>query len=143
METCPNPAEKHTSLIRYPNITCNRKIWDHGGSKQYEYLGTRAYLDRFQRIRHIIMPGLLMKAEEEHSTTPADLRLAGSDDAIYTIDELIKRRASEYEDSPLLCFPKESLTDYEEHSARAIDRFVDAAVGALQQRGLEPAVGGN
>ncbi|KAG9185968.1 hypothetical protein G6011_02524 [Alternaria panax] len=83
------------------------------------------------------MPGLLTKTEER-SATPA-LRLAGSDDAIYTIDELIKRRASEFGDLPLLCFPKEGLTDYEEHSAQAIDRYVDAAVDALQRRGLEPA----
>ncbi|RYO53965.1 hypothetical protein AA0116_g10176 [Alternaria tenuissima] len=74
----------------------------------------------------------------EHAITPA-LRLAGSDDAIHTIDELIKRRASELGDSPLLCFPREGLTDYEDHSARAIDSYVDAAVDALQRRGLKPA----
>ncbi|CAI9633410.1 unnamed protein product [Alternaria burnsii] len=83
------------------------------------------------------MPGLLTKTKE-HAITPA-LRLAGSDDAIHTIDELIKRRASELGDSPLLCFPREGLTDYEDHSARAIDSYVDAAVDALQRRGLKPA----
>ncbi|RAR09693.1 acetyl-CoA synthetase-like protein [Stemphylium lycopersici] len=83
------------------------------------------------------MPGLLTKTEESSTTT--SLRLAGSDDAIYTIDELIKQRASTFGDSPLLCFPKEGLTDYEEHSARAIDRYVDAAADALQGRGLERA----
>lgn len=88
----------------------------------------------------LIMPGLLTKTEESSTTT--SLRLAGSDDAIYTIDELIKQRASTFGDSPLLCFPKEGLTDYEEHSARAIDRYVDAAADALQGRGLERAVGG-
>jgi hypothetical protein len=88
------------------------------------------------------MPGILTKTEER-ATMLANLRLAGSDDAIYTIDELIKRRASEYGDNPLLCFPREGPIDYEEHSARAIDRYVDAAVAALQRRGLGPAVGGN
>ena len=87
------------------------------------------------------MPGLLTKTEES-STTPTSLRLAGSDNAIYTIDELIKQRASTFGDSTLLCFPKEGLTDYEEHSARAIDGYVDAAADALQRRGLEQAVGG-
>ncbi|KAF1970887.1 acetyl-CoA synthetase-like protein [Bimuria novae-zelandiae CBS 107.79] len=82
------------------------------------------------------MPGLLKKTEE---LSTAKLRPAGSDDAIFTIDELIKRRASEFLDSPLLCFPREGITDYEEHSAQAIDRYVDAAVEALQRRGLEPA----
>lgn len=70
------------------------------------------------------------------------LVVGGSNDDILTIDELIRRRASELQKSPLLCYPKESLTDYEEHSAEAIDRYVDAAVATLQRRGLQPAVGG-
>ncbi|KAK7182281.1 hypothetical protein DPSP01_006993 [Paraphaeosphaeria sporulosa] len=63
----------------------------------------------------------------------------GSNDDIFTIDELIKRRASELQKSPLLCYPREGLTDHEEHSAEAINKYVDAAVAALQQRGLKPA----
>ncbi|KAF2438847.1 acetyl-CoA synthetase-like protein [Karstenula rhodostoma CBS 690.94] len=63
----------------------------------------------------------------------------GSNDDILTIDELIKRRAAELQKAPLLCYPREGLTDHEEHSAEAIDRYVDAAVAALQQRGLQPA----
>ena len=61
-------------------------------------------------------------------------------DEIYTLDELIKRRALELRDSPLLGYPKEGLTDYEEHSASALDRYVDAAADALQRRGLKPVV---
>ncbi|KAH7402810.1 hypothetical protein BKA66DRAFT_604348 [Pyrenochaeta sp. MPI-SDFR-AT-0127] len=61
-----------------------------------------------------------------------------NDDEIYTIDELIKRRASELRDSPLLGYPREGLIDYEEHSASALDRYVDAAAAALQRRGLRP-----
>ncbi|KAF1836439.1 acetyl-CoA synthetase-like protein [Decorospora gaudefroyi] len=83
------------------------------------------------------MPSFLTTTDEP-STTPANIHLAGSNDTIYTIDELIKQRASVLGDSPLLCFPKDGLTDYEEHSARAIDGYVDAAVDALQGRGLEP-----
>ena len=63
-----------------------------------------------------------------------------NEDEIYTIDELIKRRASELRDSPLLGYPREGLIDYEEHSALALDRYVDAAADALQQRGLKPVV---
>lgn len=66
--------------------------------------------------------------------------LTDSKDAIYTMDELIKRRAAEMKGLPLLCFPNKSLTDHEEHSAKSIDRYIDAAVDALQRRGLEPAV---
>jgi hypothetical protein len=66
--------------------------------------------------------------------------LTRNEDEIYTIDDLIKRRASELQDAPLLCYPQKGLIDYEEHSALAIDRFVDAAAAALQQRGLQPVV---
>ncbi|KAF2642844.1 acetyl-CoA synthetase-like protein [Massarina eburnea CBS 473.64] len=58
---------------------------------------------------------------------------------IFTLDELIKRRASELQSAPLLAYPKEGLIDYEEHSALSIDKYVDAAVHTLLQRGLEPA----
>lgn len=66
--------------------------------------------------------------------------LAENSTEIFTIDELIKRRASELRDSPLFGYPKEGLLDYEEHSAQAVDRYVDAAAAALQQRGLKPVV---
>jgi hypothetical protein len=59
---------------------------------------------------------------------------------IYTLDELIKRRASQLEDAPLLGYPKTGFTDYEEHSAASIDKYVDAAVVVLQQRGLPVVV---
>lgn len=73
--------------------------------------------------------------------TKAKLLPTRDEDEIYTIDELIKRRASELQDSPLLGYPREGLTDYEEHSALALDRYVDAAADALQRRGLKPVVG--
>ena len=59
---------------------------------------------------------------------------------IHTIDELIRHRAYEMGDSPLIGYPKEALLDYEEHSARAVDRYVDAAAYKLQELGLQPAV---
>ncbi|KAJ2979344.1 hypothetical protein NUW58_g7223 [Xylaria curta] len=57
---------------------------------------------------------------------------------ILTLDELIRRRASEMGDSPLIGYPNHSLLDFEEHSARSVDRYVDAAVDKLQQLGLPP-----
>jgi hypothetical protein len=62
------------------------------------------------------------------------------DSEIWTIDELIKRRASELKDGPLLAYPRTGFTDYEEHPAAAIDRYVDAAVAVLQRRGLQAVV---
>lgn len=75
-------------------------------------------------------------AESKTETLPSDRR----NDAIFTIDELIRRRAFELKDLPLLGYPREGLTDHEEHSAQAVDKYVDAAVEKLQQRGLKPAV---
>lgn len=59
---------------------------------------------------------------------------------IYTIDELVKRRALELGDAPLIGYPKEGLLDFEEHGARAIDRYVDAAAQKLQELGLSSVV---
>lgn len=59
---------------------------------------------------------------------------------IPTIDELIKRRASELNETPLIGYPKQGIVDFEEHSARAIDRYADAAVVTLQELGLNAVV---
>jgi hypothetical protein len=64
--------------------------------------------------------------------------IAGDD--IHTIDELIRCRAQELGNTTLIGYPRESVADYEEHSAHAIDRYVDAAVEILQHRGLPPVV---
>jgi hypothetical protein len=36
--------------------------------------------------------------------------------------------------------PKQSTVDFEEHSARAMDKYIDAAVVKLQELGLHPVV---
>lgn len=59
---------------------------------------------------------------------------------IRTIDELVRQRALELNDSPLIGYPRRGIIDFEEHSARAIDRYADAAVVSLQQLGLEAVV---
>lgn len=59
---------------------------------------------------------------------------------IPTIDELIKRRAAELNEAPLIGYPRQGIVDFEEHSARAIDRYADAAVVTLQQLGLNAVV---
>jgi hypothetical protein len=64
--------------------------------------------------------------------------VAGDD--IHTTDELIRCRARELKNATLIGYPKEGVADYEEHSAHAIDRYVDAAAEILQQRGLTPVV---
>ena len=62
------------------------------------------------------------------------------EDQIFTLDELIKRRASDLEDLPLFGYPNQTVTDFEEHSARSVDKYVDAAVENLQKLGMAPVV---
>ncbi|KAL1592893.1 putative NRPS-like protein biosynthetic cluster [Nothophoma quercina] len=69
--------------------------------------------------------------------TPRRTLLPAHDSKIYTIDELIQRRASELCDSPLIGYPKKGVTDYEDHSALALNKYADAAAEALQRRGLK------
>ena len=68
--------------------------------------------------------------------TPSPYLPKVSNDRIHTLDELIKRRVSELGDSPLIGYPKEGIADFEEHSARAVDRYVDACAVRLQELGL-------
>ncbi|KXH39280.1 hypothetical protein CNYM01_04247 [Colletotrichum nymphaeae SA-01] len=70
------------------------------------------------------------------TTTVTQLKVSAQNRPFFTLDELIKRRALELGDAPLLGYPNEGLLDFEEHSARAVDRYVDAAVQRLQQLGL-------
>ncbi|KAI4722486.1 acetyl-CoA synthetase-like protein [Aureobasidium sp. EXF-10727] len=62
-----------------------------------------------------------------------------SHDSLYTIDDLIRSHAAEPEDFTLIGAPVKGLVDFEEHSARDIDRFADAAAARLQEMGLKPA----
>ncbi|CAD0082904.1 unnamed protein product [Aureobasidium vineae] len=63
-----------------------------------------------------------------------------SHDSLYTIDDLIRSHAAEPEDFTLIGAPLKGLTDFEEYSARDVDRFADAAAARLQEMGLKPAV---
>lgn len=73
---------------------------------------------------------------------PTRALLPINDAEIYTIDELIRQRASQLQDAPLIGYPKTNCIDYEEHSALAINEYVDAAAEALQRRGLTKVVSG-
>jgi hypothetical protein len=74
------------------------------------------------------------------ATAARNTQVVQSNDEIWTIDELIKRRAAELGNAPLLAYPRTGLTDFEEHSASALDRYADAAVDVLQRRGLQKVV---
>lgn len=71
---------------------------------------------------------------------PTRTLIPASDAELYTVDELIRRRAAELVDSPLIGYPNEGVTDYEDHSAFAVNKYADAAAEALQRRGLKKVV---
>ncbi|KAK5132675.1 hypothetical protein LTR08_008719 [Meristemomyces frigidus] len=56
-----------------------------------------------------------------------------------TIDGLLKSHAAEPTQTPLICYPAKGVSDYEEHTAKALDKFTDAAVARYLELGLEPA----
>lgn len=60
-----------------------------------------------------------------------------NDGQIFTIDDLIRQRATQLGNATLIGYPKTDVADYEEHSARAVDGYVDAAAHVLQHKGLE------
>ncbi|KAI0870096.1 hypothetical protein GGS24DRAFT_123597 [Hypoxylon argillaceum] len=84
------------------------------------------------------MPTTLTIAPGGRASAAAPQSSVGPSRPIRTLDELIRSRSSEMGDSPLIGYPNHSLLDFEEHSARSIDRYADAAVEKLQQLGLPP-----
>ena len=62
-----------------------------------------------------------------------------SHDTLFTISDLIRAHAAEPEDFPLVGAPISGLIDFEEHSARDIDRYADAAAHHFLDCGLPPA----
>lgn len=57
-----------------------------------------------------------------------------------TIDGLLKSHAAEPDQTPLICYPKSTASDFELHTGRDLDQFVDAAVQFYVKNGLQPAV---
>ena len=59
---------------------------------------------------------------------------------IILLDDLLRLRAADKTQLPLLCFPKSErdIIDYEGLSGRDIDRFVDQAAKYYMRCGLQP-----
>lgn len=62
------------------------------------------------------------------------------DEDIVLSDDLLRLRAADKTQIPLLCFPKSErgTVDYEEFTGRDIDRFVDQAAKYYMRCGLQP-----
>jgi hypothetical protein len=61
---------------------------------------------------------------------------------IYTFDDVIRQRAVDEDQSPLIAYPKSrfGITDFEVFSGRVLDRLVDGAAKALLSLGIRPLV---
>lgn len=57
-----------------------------------------------------------------------------------TIDELLKSHASEPRDISVVGYPAFGVADFEEHTAKDLDKFADAAVARFVKLGIKPAV---
>ena len=59
---------------------------------------------------------------------------------IILLDDVLRLRAIDKTQVPLLCFPKSErdIVDYESFNGRDIDRFVDQAVKHYMRCGLQP-----
>jgi hypothetical protein len=64
------------------------------------------------------------------------------DPPFYTIDDLLRARAAEPEEYPIVAYPASTtgVTDYVEYAARDLDRFTNAGIARYRSLGLEPPV---
>jgi len=69
----------------------------------------------------------------DHSRFPAI-------EEFHTIDNLLRSHATENDQKPLICYPVHTASDFEEHTAVDIDRYVDIAAGYYVRHGLAAAV---
>lgn len=58
----------------------------------------------------------------------------------HTIDGLLRSHAADTDDKGLICYPAKGVADFEEHTAKDLNRFTNAAVARYVELGLEPAV---
>lgn len=62
--------------------------------------------------------------------------------SLRTVDELIRQRAQDSDQRPLVVFSasEHGLMDFEQFTGLDLDRFTDAAAKVLISRGLQPVV---
>lgn len=82
-------------------------------------------------------PNYVQVKEERTVTT-----IIPSDEPLYTINDLLVRRARAKEDVPLIAYPGSSkgVDDYVHYTARKLDIFVDEAVRKYMSAGLPAKV---
>lgn len=70
------------------------------------------------------------------------LRPNVEENKLYTFDDVIRERAEDPEQVPLIAYPKtrDGVSDYEFFTGRELNRLVDGAAKALIGMGVEPVV---
>jgi hypothetical protein len=68
--------------------------------------------------------------------------LKADEKILYTFDDIIRQRAIDEDQSPLIAYPKTKLgvTDYELFTGEHLNRLVDGATKALIKAGIPPVV---
>lgn len=61
-----------------------------------------------------------------------------AEDKIWTLDQLLRQRAIDEDQTPLVAFPKtrQGITDYELITGASLNRFVDGAAKCLIRKGF-------
>ena len=61
---------------------------------------------------------------------------------MYTVDDLVRQRAADADQSPLLAFPRsqEHPIEYEYFTGKTLNQLVDGAVKSLIKSGVKPVV---
>jgi hypothetical protein len=75
-------------------------------------------------------------------SSPVEQVLRPKEKTLHTFDEIIRQRAVDEDQSPLIAYPKSKLgiTDYELFTGEHLNRLVDGAAKALIKAGVEPVV---
>lgn len=68
--------------------------------------------------------------------------LVNMDSKIYTLDQLLRQRGTDIDQTPLLAFTmtRQGVTDYEPIDGYTLNRFVDSAAEVLRARGFQAVV---
>ncbi|KAK5462928.1 hypothetical protein LTS15_002640 [Exophiala xenobiotica] len=88
----------------------------------------------------ITLPPTTTSLAASNENSPANGMASRPPPSTYlTIDGLLRKHASEDGEIPMFGYPASGPSDYEVHTVKAVDRYVDAACWWYQRQGLQPA----
>ncbi|KAK5302893.1 hypothetical protein LTR99_005850 [Exophiala xenobiotica] len=88
----------------------------------------------------ITLPPTTTSLAASNENSPANGMASRPPPSTYlTIDGLLRKHASEDGEIPMFGYPASGASDYEVHTVKTVDRYVDAACWWYQRQGLQPA----